>query len=87
MSRPDCGRGILTDIGRGKINSAVKILRWKFQTYAMHYLRIVIILLFALVILICARESSAHDVQKQQSEDIAIHDKNDFWQPPSEPGK
>lgn len=53
----------------------------------MHYLRMVIILLFALVILICVRENNAHDVQKQQSEDIAIHDKNDFWQPPSEPGK
>jgi hypothetical protein len=55
--------------------------------YAMHYSRMVIILLFSLVILICAMKSSAHDVQKQQSEDIAIHDENDFWQPPLEPGK
>jgi hypothetical protein len=37
--------------------------------------------------LTCARKRSAHDEQKQQSEDIAIHDENDFWQPPLEPGK
>ena len=55
--------------------------------YAMHYLRIVINLLFTLVILTCARKRSAHDEQKQQSEDIVIHYENDFWQPPLEPVK
>jgi hypothetical protein len=51
----------------------------------MQYLRMQLKLSFKGVIIIRVKAGATYDVHNQRSENIAIHDENNFWQSPSEP--